>query len=141
MDHAQQFGLRMLVQVTLDRPGVDGLVVRHLQLVQVGPEGLEPVAHALAENARHQVEHRHAGPHQGAGRRLEAENGLALHQDDLVPGAEQLADLGLRAPEGVQEDRIVVIGDRAAERGERPGGGSGRPGGEGEVRIAHGNTP
>src|SRR5216684_3648157 len=72
---------------------------------------------------------------------LEAENGLALHQDDLVLRAEQLADLGFRAPEGVQEDRVVVVGDRAAERGERPGGGSGRPGGEGEVRIAHWNAP
>lgn len=141
MDHAQQFGLRMLVQVTPDRTGIDGLVVRHLQLMEVSPEVLEPVAHALAEGARHKIQHWHTRAHQGAGRGLKAENGLTLHQDDLVLRAEQLADLGFRAPEGIQEDRVVVVGDGATERGQRPGGGSGRPGGEGKVRIAHWNAP
>ncbi len=73
----------MLVEVPLDVCRIDGVVVRHLELVELGAEVLQPVAHPLAEDAGDEVEHRRSRLDEPARRRLEAEDRLALHEQDV----------------------------------------------------------
>ena len=127
----------MLVQVPLDVGRVDGVVVGHLELVQLGSEVLQPVAHALAEHAGHEVEHRRSWVDETASGGLEPEHGLALHEQDVVLREEQLAGLALGAAEELDEGRVVVVGDLPALGGEHLRIGHRRPGAQGDVRIAH----
>ena len=68
----EHLDLRMLVQVPLDVCRIDRVVVGHLELVQLGSEVLQPVAHALAEHAGHEVEHRRSRVDETASRRPRA---------------------------------------------------------------------
>ena len=119
MDHGHQLNSRVGVEVVSHCSGIDHVVVRDLQLGHIRAQRLEPGAHALAEDPGRQVQHPHPGAYERAGRRLQAEDGLALQQDDFVLRLEQLSDLRLGAPEGLQEDWVVVIRYRAAKRRKR----------------------
>ena len=84
MDHGHQLNSRVRVEVVSHCSRVDHVVVRDLQLGHIGAQRLEPGAHALAEDPGRQVQHPHPGAYERAGRRLQAEDGLALQQDDFV---------------------------------------------------------
>ena len=91
MDDRQQLDLRVLVEIPLDVGRVDRVVVGHLELVQLGAEVLQPVAHALAEDAGDEVEHGRARLDEPARGGLEPEHRLALHEQDVVLRQEELA--------------------------------------------------
>jgi hypothetical protein len=137
VDDRHEIDLGMLVEVALDLGGIDGVVVRHLELVQLGPEVLQPVAHPLAEHAGDEVQHGGAGLHEPTSRRLEPEDRLALHEQDVVLGEEDLGELPLGVSEQLHEGRVVVVGDLLGLGSQNPGPRHRRPGGEREVGIAH----
>ncbi len=99
MHDAHELDLGMLGQVAIDVAGIDRVVVGHLELVQLGAVVAQPVAHVAPEHARDDVQARGARLHETARRRLEAQDRLALHEQDVLARAVQLADLALRAPE------------------------------------------
>ena len=86
VDHREHLDVGVRVEIGRHGVGVDGLVVGHLELVELGADGAQPVAEALAEHARHEVEHGRAAGAQRPRGGLEAEHRLALHQDHLVAG-------------------------------------------------------
>ena len=138
MDDGDDRDARMGRQVGVDRLGRDRVVVRHLDLVQLGAERPEPVAEALAEDARHEVEARGPGPDEAAGGRLQAEDRLALHEDDLVArAAEDAPDLRLGRAEALLERGIVVVGDGRSERGLDPARDVVGPRAQGQVSRSH----
>ena len=137
MDDGDEPYPRVFGQEAVDVAGVDGVVVGHLELVEFGAEVREPVAHALAEDAADEVEHRHPGPDERARGGLEPEHGLALHEQDVLRRAEQFADLPFGAPEGVEECGVVVVGDRRGLCREDLRRRHGRPGAEREDGIIH----
>ena len=130
--------LRVRIQIGVDGGRVDGVVIADFDLVELRPDRRQPVAEALAEHAAHEIETGHPRRDDGAGGRLEAEHGLALHEDDLVVvGPEDPADPFLRRPEALLEDRIVVVQDRRAERCEDLGRKIVRSGAQGQVSAVH----
>jgi hypothetical protein len=137
MDDRDEPDLGVIRQETVDVGRVDGLVVGHLELVQLGAEAREPVAHALAEDAGDEIEHGHPGPDERARGGLEPEHGLALHEQHVLLRPEQLADLLLGASERFEERGVVVVGDRRGLRGEHLGRRHRRPGAEREGGFVH----
>ena len=138
VDDGDELHLRMRVEVGRHDRRVDGLVVRDLDLAQVGTDGGQPVPEALAEDARHQVEAGHPGSDRRARGRLEPKHGLALHEDDLV--GRRPVDRGdprLRGSEALDERRVVVVEDRGAEGGVGGRRHVIRPGAQREVSGAH----
>ena len=77
------------------------------------------------------------GPDERASGGLEPEDGLALHEQDVLLRAEEFRHLALGAPEGLEEGGVVVIGDRCGLCREDPGGRHGRAGAEREDGIVH----
>src|SRR2546422_972232 len=124
MHDRDDLDLWVALEETFDFGCIDRIVVRHLELVDVGAKIAEPVAHALAEDAGDEVQHRGPGAHEGPRGRLEAQHGLALHQHDVRSRLQDLRNLSLGAAEAVEERGVVVVRDRRAERGERPRAGA-----------------
>ena len=118
MDDRDELDPGVVVEVALDVGRVDGVVVGDLQLVQLGAEILQPVAHPLAEDSLDEVEHLRPRLHQPARRRLESQYRLALHEQDVVLRQEDLGELAFGRPEALDERGVVVVDDRRAERGE-----------------------
>src|SRR6266446_106588 len=137
MHDRDDLDLRVALEETFHLGCIDRIVVRHLELVDVGAEIAEPVAHALAEDAGDEVQHRRPGADQRSCGRLEAQHGLALHQHDVRSRLQDLRNLPLRATEAVEKRRVVVVRDRRAERGERSRRGGHRSCTQCEVGIVH----
>jgi hypothetical protein len=137
MDDGEQLDLGMLVEIPLDVGGVDRVVVRHLELVQLGAEVLQPVAHTLAEHAGDEVEDGRSRPHEPSRRSLEPEHRLPLHEQDVVRGQQELGHPPLGAAEELDEGGVVVIRDLLRLGGEHLRVGHRRPGAQGDVGIAH----
>jgi len=127
----------VLVEVALDVDRVDRVVVGNLELVELGAEVLQPVAHAFAEDAGDEVEHVSARPDERARGCLEPKHGLALHEQDVALREEDLRQLPLRAAEPLHEGGVVVVRDLLGLRGKHARVRHGGPGAQREVGIAH----
>src|SRR6266516_3565318 len=103
--------LRVALEEPFDVGGVDRVVVSHFEFVNVGTEVSEPMAHALAEDAGHEVQHRRPGTYEGTCGRLETEHGLALHQHDVSDRLQDLRHLPLGATKAVEKRWVVVVDD------------------------------
>ena len=70
--------------------GIDRVVVGDGQLDRLAAVLVDEILEPLAEDAGDEIEHLVAGREQTGGGRLQPEDGLALHDDDVVLGAEDL---------------------------------------------------
>ncbi len=137
MHDAHELDLGVRRQVAIDLAGIDRVVIGDLELVQLRAVVAQPVAHVAPEHAGHDVEARGARLHETARRRLEPQDRLALHEQDVLARAVQLADLALGAPEGLEECRVVVVGDRCGLGSEDAGPRHRGAGAQGEVGLTH----
>ena len=137
MDHRDDLDARVAGEESLYLGGVDGVVVRDLDLVDLGAEIPQPVAHSLAEDPGDEIQNLGPRAHEAARGSLESENGFPLHQHHVVRGLQDLRHLSLGAAEALEEGWIVVIRDRRTERSEDARGCGCRTGAQSELGIPH----
>jgi len=92
---------------------IDRLVVGHGQFDRFAAVAIDEILKPLAEDARNEVEHLVAGRNQTGGGRFEPEDRLALHDHQVVGGAENLLRQRGGVGEALLEGGIVVVKDRA----------------------------
>ena len=117
--------------------GVDRFVVGHAHLMHLGAVLAQPVAEPGGVNAGDEVQAAGSGLDERAGRSLDPENRLALHQDDVIRRAGELREQPLGLLEPLEEDGVVVKHDRLRQRREDARRGHRGSGGEREIGLPH----
>ena len=92
-----------------DAVRVDRFVVRHGKLDRLAAIFFDEQLEPLSEDPRDEVEHFVARRQQARGRGLESEDGLGLHDDDVILRSVDLLQQLTRVAEYVDEGGIVVI--------------------------------